>query len=53
MAKLHRRSISKRTVEALFVEKDMVYWDSELTGFGVRVYPSGSKVYIVQTRAKG
>ena len=53
MAKLHRRSISKRTVEALSVEKDMVYWDSELPGFGVRVYPSGSKVYIVQTRAKG
>ena len=53
MTKLHRRSISKRTVESLSVEKDMVYWDSELPGFGVRVYPSGSKVYIVQTRAKG
>ena len=53
MAKLQRRSISKRTVEALSVEKDMVFWDSELQGFGVRVYPSGSKVYIVQTRAKG
>ena len=53
MAKLQRRSISKRTVEALSVEKDMVYWDSELPGFGVRVYPSGSKVYIAQTRAKG
>ena len=53
MAKLQRRSISKRTVEVLSVEKDMVFWDSELPGFGVRVYPSGSKVYIVQTRAKG
>ena len=53
MTKLHRRSISKRTVESLSVEKDMVYWDSELLGFGVRVYPSGSKIYIVQTRAKG
>ena len=53
MTKLHRRSISKRTVESLSVEKDMVYWDSELPGFGVRVYPSGSKIYIVQTRAKG
>ena len=53
MAKLQRRSISKRTVEALSVEKDMVFWDSELPGFGVRVYPSGSKVYIIQTRAKG
>ena len=53
MAKLQRKSISKRTVEALSVEKDMVFWDSELPGFGVRVYPSGSKVYIAQTRARG
>ena len=36
MAKLQRKSISKRTVEALSVEKDMVFWDSELTGFGSR-----------------
>ena len=53
MARLQRKSISKRTVEALSVDKDMVFWDSELPGFGVRVYPSGSKVYIAQTRAKG
>ena len=53
MAKLQHRSISKRTVEALSAEKDMVCWDSELPGFGVRVYPSGSKVYIAQTRARG
>ena len=53
MAKLTRTTISKRTVEALAVEKDTVFWDSELSGFGVRVYPSGSKVYVVQTRAGG
>ena len=53
VAKLQRKSISLRTVEALSVEKDMMYWDSELPGFGVRVYPSGSKVYIAQTRVKG
>ena len=50
MAKLQYRSISRRTVDALSVEKDTVFWDRELTGFGVRVYPSGSKVYVVQTR---
>ena len=50
MAKLKYRSISRRTVDALDAEKDTVFWDRELAGFGVRVYPSGSKVYIVQTR---
>ncbi len=50
MAKLQTKTISRRTVEALKVEKDTVFWDSELLGFGVRVYPSGSKYYVVQTR---
>ncbi len=54
MARLNRKSISRRTVEALPVgEREVVYWDSNLQGFGVRVYPSGSKVYLVQTRASG
>ena len=53
MAKLTTTTISRRTVEALAVAKDTVFWDSELSGFGVRVYPSGSKVYVVQTRAGG
>ena len=54
MAKLKYRTISKRTVDALSVEdRDAVFWDDKLPGFGVRVYPSGSKVYVVQTRSKG
>ena len=54
MAKLKYRTISRRTVEALAVEdKDAVFWDDKLPGFGVRVYPTGSKVYVVQTRLKG
>ena len=54
MVKLRRRRLSKRTVDSLSVEdKDAVFWDSELQGFGVRVYPTGSKVYIVQTRSSG
>ena len=32
---------------------DAVFWDHALPGFGVRVYPSGAKVYVVQTRAGG
>lgn len=54
MVKLRRQRISKRTVDSFSAEgKDAVFWDSELQGFGVRVYPTGSKVYIVQTRSGG
>ncbi|MCY4485602.1 MAG: integrase arm-type DNA-binding domain-containing protein [Deltaproteobacteria bacterium] len=54
MAKLKYRTISKRTVDRLSVEeRDAVFWDDKLPGFGVGVYPSGSKVYVVQTRRKG
>ena len=53
MAKLARTTISRRTVESLEVERDTVYWDSELPGFGVRIYPTGSRVYVAQTRAGG
>lgn len=54
MVKLRRRRLSKRTVDSLSVKgKDAVFWDSELQGFGVRVYPTGTKVYIVQTRSGG
>ena len=53
MARFRTKTISKRTVDALKVEKDTLFWDSELAGFGVRVHPTGRKVYVVQTRADG
>ena len=54
MAKLNGTTISRRTVEALPVgEREAVFWDHELSGFGVRVYPTGTKVYLVQTRSGG
>ena len=54
MARLDSATISRRTVEALPVgDREAVYWDRELQGFGVRVYPTGSKVYLVQTRTDG
>ena len=34
-------------------DKDTVVWDRDLPGFGVRVYPSGRKVYVVQSRFGG
>ncbi len=53
MVKLRRKRISRNTVDAISVDRDTVFWDSELQGFGVRVYRSGRKVYIVQSRARG
>ena len=53
MAKLRRTTISRSTVEKLEADRDTVFWDSELLGFGVRVYPTGRKVYVVQTRTGG
>ena len=50
MAILQTRKLSNRTVAALSVERDTVFWDRELTGFGVRVYPSGGKVFVAQAR---
>ncbi|MDE0280434.1 MAG: site-specific integrase [Gammaproteobacteria bacterium] len=48
------RTLTKRTVDRLSVrDRDMVFWDRDIPGFGVRVYPSGAKVYVVQTRAAG
>ena len=54
MAKPEYLSLSKRIIDRLSVDdKDTVYWDRDLPGFGIRVYPSGAKVYVVQTRVFG
>ena len=46
--------ITKRTVDALKPEeRERVVWDDDLKGFGVRVHPSGRKVFIVKTRHRG
>ena len=51
MAKLERKSLSNRVVDRLRAgDKDVIYWDRELRGFGVRVYPNGVKTYLVQGR---
>ena len=33
--------------------RDAVFWDRDLPGFGIRVYPSGLKKYVVQSRGPG
>ncbi len=46
--------ITKRAVDALKpAGRERVVWDDDVTGFGVRVHPSGRKVYIVKYRHEG
>ncbi len=46
--------LTRRAVEALKANgADTVYWDGELTGFGIRVRKSGRKNYVLQTRVRG
>lgn len=47
--------LTKTTVEALPIpdNESSIFWDDELSGFGVRVWPSGKRSYIVQGRANG
>ncbi|MDG1470152.1 MAG: Arm DNA-binding domain-containing protein, partial [Ascidiaceihabitans sp.] len=43
--------LTKRAVEALEIDgKDYFVWDSDVGGFGLRVYPSGKKKYLIQYR---
>ena len=43
--------LTKRLVDGLKVEeKDTIFWDRDLPGFGVRVHATGRKLYVVQSR---
>ena len=54
MQSANRKTLTTRIVEALPVsDREIVVWDRELPGFGVRVHPSGSKVYMVHKRSGG
>jgi hypothetical protein len=46
--------ITKRVVEAADArEKDYLIWDNELPGFGLRVFSSGKRSYVIQYRTRG
>ena len=46
--------ITGKAVDALVArEREYVLWDRDCKGFGVRVHPSGRKVYIVKYRHRG
>ena len=47
-------TLNKRSVDALKpADKPFIAWDDRLTGFGVRVQPSGVRSYLVNYRADG
>lgn len=49
-----KTKISKRTVDSATVGvRDSFLWDTELKGFGLKVTPTGSRIYIVQYRTGG
>ena len=51
MPKRSTLNLTKRIVERLKAEgKNAIFWDSALTGFGVRVHTTGRKLYVVQSR---
>lgn len=54
MTKGKRVRLTKRIVDAASrTDKRYVVWDSELSGFGLRVETSGSKTFVVRYRAEG
>lgn len=52
--KSNKQKLTKRFIESLCpdLSKRIVLWDTEVTGFCVRVYPSGRKTYFYQYRNK-
>ena len=46
--------LTKRVVDTAVAEsKDYVLWDDELPGFGLRIFPTGKRSYLIQYRADG
>jgi len=50
-----QRALTKLMVERTEPElgRDLFVWDSKVPGFGVRIYPSGKRLYVFQYRTKG
>jgi Arm DNA-binding domain len=46
--------LTKRVVDAADIrQKDYVLWDDELPGFGLRIFASGKRSYVIQYRTAG
>jgi integrase len=48
-----KTKLTKRLVESVKLnDRDIFVWDAEVPGFGLRVWPSGKRVFIYQYRTK-
>ena len=48
-----RLRLTKSAIDAIEpAAKDIIYWDPQLPGFGLKVTPKGSKVFLVQYRTR-
>jgi integrase len=57
MKGLRREKLTKSLIDSLSTPTPeigpIVCWDTEITGFGLRLYPSGKKVFIYRRRVNG
>jgi Arm domain-containing DNA-binding protein len=54
IGEIRMTKLSKRIVDAAEArDKDYVIWDDELPGFGLPVFASGKRSYLIQYRAAG
>lgn len=54
MSRALMTKLSKRAVDAADVRgSDYFIWDDDLLSFGLRVFASGRKSYLIQYRAEG
>jgi hypothetical protein len=49
MAKITKRYVESAPVKSV----DYIIWDDDLSGFGVRIFASGKRSYLIQYRAQG
>lgn len=54
MMAANRRKLTRRLVEgAQPARREVFLWDAEVTGFGLKLSPSGRRVYVLQYRFEG
>src|SRR3954462_8890950 len=51
---MNQCKLTKSTIDPLpSSSKDIIWWDTDLKGFGLKVTPAGRKVFLVQYRPAG